>query len=164
MSDQMSDETRLQAAHGGGRMDPTHGFQSLHVRTPLEELMASEDGDGPEVDAIRKETMERLMLFFFADGKPERLELPMRRVYAVAKAFFPELIDGMSLDALGEVFDEDKPERARARWSARLKVMVNKPIEEAGGVAHSKYQKAESASAKYSAAQMGNRNRVKNLK
>ena len=66
----------------------------------------------------------------------------------------------MSLHELGEVFDEPNPEKARQRWSHRVRRWMNKTVEDAGGVAHMKFQKSESARRKYAEAQRGNRNRL----
>lgn len=109
----------------------------------------------------RVQTVEKLMQHFFEDEKPESPVVATRRVYAVVKSFMPELINGASLEQLGVWFGEGEDvRRHRARWSARIKVWVNKTIEGNGGVAHAKFQKSASASHSYRAAQMGNRNRL----
>jgi hypothetical protein len=110
---------------------------------------------------VRDETVGRLVFFIFAEGKPERPELAMRRVYALAKSFCPELLGGMSLHDLGKVFGEGDEKGNRARWSARVKTLVIKTVEESGAVAHMKFQKSASTCRKYSAAQRGNQNRKK---
>jgi hypothetical protein len=238
MSEEMSDEVRVMAAHLGGHEDPSHGIQALHGRSPLEELMDLEEGGPVDVDQLRVEAMRRFLLYLFSDGKPrelryatrrlyavargyypqtlrgitmvemreifrpgpgeevawreplrsvlegdqfdvrdetvgrlmfflfvdERAGVPwyaMRRLYALAKAFAPEALEGMSLEAMGEVFGEKGARSARARWSARIRVIISDTIEKAGGVAHLKYQKSLSAREKYAAAQMGNQNRKK---
>jgi hypothetical protein len=161
LKDEMNDETRVGAAHRGGSMDPTHGFQALQpTPTPLDSLIEKEEGR-PETDAVRSATMRKLMAFIFDDGKPENPEFAMRRLYAIAKAFYPDLIEGISLEALGKVFEEDNTEKGRQRWSARIRNIINKPIAEAGGVAHAKFQKSETTCRKYSEAQKGNQNRKK---
>lgn len=234
MSDEMSDEVRLEAAHRGGHEDGTHGIQALHGRSPLEELMEMEEGDSRDRDQVRVEAMRRFLLFLFADGRPRELGyatrrlyavargyypqvlqgmtagqlqevmsggegmnhaealrgvlegdefeerdatvgrlmffvfvdgrpgepwFAMRRVYALAKSFAPEVLEGMSLEAMGEVFGEKGEKAARARWSARIRVIVSDRVEQAGGVAHLKFQKSQSTRRKYAAAQMGNQNR-----
>lgn len=239
MSEGMSDEIRLMAAHRGGHEDPSNGFQALHGMSPLEHLMmAEEEGDrdrdhvrfesmrcflmylfcdeGPDnlryatrrlyavargyypqvlkgvtaremqeifrVDEsedevhwqeplrsvlegdkfdVRDETVGRLMFFIFVDEKAAIPFFAMRRVYALAKCFAPEALKGMSLEKMGEVFGEENQAKARQRWGARVKAIVGKTVEKAGGVAHFKYQKTRTASLKYAAAQMGNRNRRK---
>lgn len=233
----MTDEERVGAAHRGGDEEAAHGIQALVQQTPLDELIAREEADREEDDDVRLETMRRLMLFIFCDGKPEdlrfarlrlysvvrefypqvlegvtrkmmreifevageasmdardgvglvlkgdrpevrdellgkllwfffykgkpeRAELVMRRVYALAKSFYPKAIHGMSLEELGTVvFREGKPSAARARWSWRIKKMINEFIEASGGVAHAHFQKSSSTCRKYRAAAMGNNNR-----
>jgi len=125
----------------------------------LEDLLY--EGDHEDRDALRAATLRAVMRYFFSNDKPEDWKLVTKKVYGLAKSFYPHLIDGISLEELGEVFGEDKPKAHRARWSARIKTWVNKPIEEAGGVAHSKFQKSATASQNYSAAQQGNSNRKK---
>ena len=90
--------------------------------------------------------------------------MPTKKLYGVAKMFFPERIDGMSLHALGAMFEPDKnAERGRARWSARLKTWFFDKISAQGFVAHATFQKSAASSEAYRQAQMGNNNRVKNL-
>lgn len=239
MSDEMSDEVRLMAAHLGGAEDTTNGFQSLHGRSPLEELIEMEEGESRDRDQVRVEAMRRFLGYLFSDGDPmnlryatrrlysvargyypqtlkgitmremqeifridesegevcwqeplrsvlegdrfdvrdetigrlifflfvdERAAEPwfaMRRVYALAKAFVPEALRGMSMEKMGTVFGEEGQRSARARWSARIKVMINDPISQGGAVAHLKFQKSRSTCRKYAAAQMGNQNRKK---
>jgi hypothetical protein len=239
MSEDMSDEIRLGAAHLGGHQDPSHGIQALHGTSPLEQLIAMEEGGRLDRDQVRVEAMRRFLLYLFADKKPKDLRFAtrrlyavargyypqllngqttaelakifkgpqssgstnfreslsavlagdsfqerdetvarlmyflfiddkpsepwfaMRRVYSLAKAFIPECLDGMSLETMGEVFGEAGEKSARARWSARIKVIVGKTIQDAGGVAHTKFSKSKSTCLKYAAAQQGNQNRRK---
>lgn len=116
--------------------------------------------EGSQRDA-RVATVEKLMQHFFEDRKPENPVVVTRRVYGVVKSFMPELINGASLETLGVWFGEGEDvRRHRARWSYRIKVWVNKAIDENGGVAHAKFQKSASASVSYRNAQMGNKNRL----
>jgi hypothetical protein len=123
--------------------------------------LLGDHGESGRAVQVRTETVGRLMQFLFSDAKPSRPELPMRRVYALAKGYFPELLGGMSLHELGDVFGEGNSGGHRARWSWRIKKLIVLPVEEAGGVAHLKYQKKESTCRKYAAAQQGNQNRKK---
>lgn len=134
------------------------GLQALAGKSPLEELMAAEEGGG-EAEAVRVETMRRLMGFLFVDDCPENPIHVTRRVYALAKAFYPHLIQGMSLHQLGVIFEEQNEKSGRARWSAIVKRVVNAPVEAAGGKASGKFQKGRKET--YQAAQKGNQNRRK---
>jgi len=119
---------------------------------------AGDDGRGYEV---RDETVGRLMCFIFSDDRPSQPAYAMRRVYALAKSFCSHAINGMSLHDIGKTFGEGDNRGNRARWSARIKVLVIKTVAESGAVAHMKYQKSASTCRKYSAAQRGNQNRRK---
>jgi len=158
-SNEMSDEERVGAAQTGGKADPTTAFQSLHTKSPLEQLMEGEEGETMTKDQRRVQTMSKLMHYFFEDGQPQNPMMAMRRVYSLAKSFFPEVIQGMSLHQLAVIFEEDNLKSARARWHARIDKTVIKKIESGGAVAHAKFQKSATASRTYSEAQKGNQNR-----
>jgi hypothetical protein len=85
-----------------------------------------------------------------------------RRFYAVAKLLDEDLIGGISLARMGDVFGESNQAAARARWSAR----VHQVLREVGGPAactvHGRYMKSDSARQKMSASALGNRNRAIN--
>lgn len=175
----MSDhDDRLDAA--SRHADPTVSWDALQEQgMPMDQLMGYlEDEKDPceccgldakhEENAVRLETMDRLMVYLFADGRPEAWELVARRAYAVAKCFFPHLLltrtpDGgtvsVSLERMGIIFDDPNTEASRAKWSARVKRMVTSPIEASGSRAKAGFQKGEQACAKMSRAQRGNRNR-----
>lgn len=124
-----------------------------------------------EEGAVRRETMDRLMVYLFSDGRPEAWELVARRAYALAKFFFPHLLmmrgpegepKAMTLERLGHVFDEPNTEAARARWQVRIDKMVTDLLTANGSHAKAGYQKNSQARARMSQAQMGNRNRCGN--
>ena len=172
-------DDRIDAANR--HADPVVSWDALRDSgMSMDELMLpSEDGGEccdhcgldakKEEAAVRLETMDRLMVYLFADGRPEAWELVARRVYALAKCFFPHLLqmkgrDGelisMSLEKLSMVFDEPNTAAARATWSARISRLVTKPVQESGSHTKAGFQKSEQARAKMSLAQRGNRNRV----
>lgn len=102
-----------------------------------------------------------LMRYFFADGKPGEPVYAGRRTYSAAKGFYEDLIGGMSLEKMGEAFDEENPRGARARWSWRIRSFVNRALEESGAVAHLRFQKSAKTRAKYAAAAARTRNRAR---
>lgn len=142
-----------------------------HGRMPMAELIdfeqaAEEYAEGEE--SLRgaflegaQEGLRRFWGFFFVDGHPGRPEHVGRRIYAVAKSYFEQLIDGMSLEKMGAAFGEGNSKAARARWSWRVRSMVNRVVAAAGGVAHARFQKREETCRKYAAAARRTRNRAK---
>ena len=92
------------------------------------------------------------------EGKTWLLELT-RRWYSLAKLLDEDLLGGVTLEQMGEVFGEGNPKAARARWSERNKVVLR--ILAGSAVMKARYQKSVSSCERMSQAQMGNRNRVK---
>jgi hypothetical protein len=119
--------------------------------------------DAGQVEGVIRQRVRRGFVEYLFDGNATDVESSLVRVYAIAKAIYPELLreDGrdMSLERLGDVFDEPNRPAARARWSGRVRRVYNRPVEEAGGVAHAHFQKSATTCAKYAAAQRGNHNR-----
>lgn len=122
-----------------------------------------------EEQAVRLETMDRLMVYLFSDRRPEAYELVTRRVYALAKCYFPHLLttrgpDGeilsVTLEKMGVIFDEPNTAAARATWSARLKRLVTNLVKENGSSVKAYFQKSPSACAKMSESAKGNQNRL----
>lgn len=174
----MSDPNKLESA--ANYMDPTVGWDSMQPKgMPLDELMGHEDSaacacewcgfnPGQEEDAVRRETFDRLMVYLFADRRPEAWELVARRAYAIAKSYFPHLLvitgpEGqqipMSLEKLSIVFDEPNTKAARATWSARIQRLVTDLMKSAGSKAKASFQKNPDACEKMSQAAKGNNNR-----
>lgn len=129
------------------------GRAPAYTRTPLDEMVAREEGEPVEEHLIRLEAFRRLLALFFADG-PHPGDV-MRRVYAFTKALHPELILNMSCEEIGGMFGETK-----AAVSYRIKQLVNRPISaHSGRSAQLPWQKSSSACAKYAARAKGNQNR-----
>jgi hypothetical protein len=81
----------------------------------------------------------------------------MRNLYALVKAYRPELLMNMSCRDLASIFGETA---AAVSW--RVNAIVTKPLAARGFTSsHLRFQKTASARAKLSKAQMGNRNRSK---
>jgi hypothetical protein len=171
-------DDRLDAA--SRHADPTLSWDAMREQgMPMDQLMGYlEDDKDPceccgldakhEEHAVRLETMDRLMVYLFSDGRPEAWEMVARRAYAVAKSFFPHLLmtktpDGgtvaVSLERMGIIFDDPNTQAARAKWSARVQRMVTDPIHKTGSKAKAGFQKGEQACAKMSLAAKGNSNR-----
>lgn len=103
---------------------------------------------------VRQEAIVALLQFFFQDGpQPERVA---KRVFMVAKAYFPPLVLRMSLQQLAEMFGQ-----VRATWSWRGKKKLNGFLSARGALAvKAPYQKSDAVCVKYAAAAVGNRNRA----
>ncbi len=99
------------------------------VPTPLEALLASEDGEDEEdsMAAARVETFIKLLEFFFQNG-PDPLQV-LRNVLAVAKAVRPQVLGDMSMEDISIICAD----AGRGTVSARIKRIYNAKIEEAGG-------------------------------
>lgn len=156
MSDHSHHEQRItETLRVAWSREQAAGRDPVYTRTPLDEMIAREEGEVLEEHLIRLEAFRRLMSIFFADG-PHPSDV-MRRVYAFAKALRPELILNMSCEEVGAIFGETK-----ASVSYRIKQLVNRPI-----MAHSghgtqlPWQKSSSACATYAARAKGNTNRRK---
>lgn len=105
--------------------------------------------------------MTGVLDYIFAEG-PHPL-LTYRRLAALAKAIRPECIMDMSCAQLAVLCDDGKGRSSdgRATVSARIKRLYEEPIRRAGmRGCKAAFQKTESASASYSAAAKGNRNRL----
>jgi hypothetical protein len=138
---------------------------TLHLvnvpRTPLEELLRGEEmWDDAEERELREEervaTFRRMLEFIFQSG-PEPLRV-LRNIFALTKAVRPELLGDMSLDDIAIICADG----GKATVSARIERIYNATLEKAGVTApRAAFQKRSS---KYSAAQAGNKNRVKGRK
>jgi hypothetical protein len=175
----MSDEHHLEAA--ARHMEATVPWTAMQqMRSmPLEQLLEDEEARdctcqycevnlAKELKGLKAETFERVFLYLFADGEAAAWEMVARRVYAVAKAYFPHLLavkdkEGkerrFSLEDLGHVFEEENVPASRARWQARVARIVDKPVRESGSTARRYGSKSATACGKYSEAQKGNQNR-----
>jgi hypothetical protein len=102
----------------------------------------------------RVKGMRGMMQYCFADG-PHPLKV-LERVYAVAKAVYPDLILNMSQEALAVLCNDG----GRATVSARIKRLYNEPVARAGmNGSHLPWQKSASAVQTYADRQRGNQNR-----
>lgn len=133
---------------------------SAAARTPLEELIAKEDGEaggGAEWEwRIRCETFNRLLAWLFADGMHPMAVL--RRIYGVTKALAPHLLGDMPLDDLALLCGDG----GKATVSARIRRIYNHLLEESGQRnVQAFFQKNARTLAKYALAQQGNRNRAR---
>ncbi|MDQ8206198.1 hypothetical protein QEH52_01660 [Coraliomargarita sp. SDUM461003] len=130
-----------------------HGHDGVYETTPADEMIRREEAESREEWAIREEAFRQLMGFIFKEG-PHPAKA-VRRLYCLAKAFTPELILNMGVRDLGKIFGES---HGCVQW--RLKQVVHGFVEaQSGKKIHLPYQKSEAASAKYSEAQKGNKNR-----
>jgi hypothetical protein len=104
--------------------------------------------------ALRIETVQALLDFFFRDGPaPEEVA---RRVFMVAKAYYEPLVLRMSLQQIGRMFGQ-----TRATWSWRGKAKLNGFLSARGVTAvKAPYQKSDEVCVKYAVAATGNRNRA----
>ena len=136
-------------------------FEPTDFRTPLIELLTKEEGaeadEAKEVgefeQEIRLKTFKNMLLYIFADGPHPGAS--MRRLYALARGFSPELIANMNGTDLAQMFNE-----SQASQSWRALKMFDGYLKERG--AHSgkvSFQKSDSARAVYSKVQKGNTNR-----
>jgi hypothetical protein len=125
-------------------------------RTPLDALMAAEEGEGADVDGIRLQTYRRLIAFFFRHG-PRPVSVA-KNVWAVAAHFHPQLLrGGPTLEAVAREFGE-----TRAAASARGKKVINQTIDAANGRPGSyraPHQKSAETVERSREAARGNRNR-----
>lgn len=134
----------------------------VEARTPLSELIESEDGE--DDDDRHRRDLGMIMAYFFADG-PHPAQV-VRRVFAVARAVRPELIGHLNGTQLALMFGE-----TRAAQSWRVKKVFNRTIEQARNVhvrtigsakaSRARFQKRKGTCVKYAAAQVGNHNRAK---
>lgn len=102
----------------------------------------------------RVKGMRGMMSYCFADG-PHPLQV-LQRVYAVAKAVYPDLVLGMSCEQLAVLCGDD----GRATVSARIKRLYNEPVRKAGmNGSQLPWQKSDSATHTYAEKAKGNQNR-----
>jgi hypothetical protein len=131
-----------------------NGLEAVESRTPLDDVMEREEGIKEEVgQEVFTEYVALIMNLFFADGAhPAKV---LRRVYAYAKKYRPELIHNMSVRDLGLLFGE-----SGAAVSYRIKMIFDEPQARAGGKAYkAPWQKTAAACRSFSEAQKGNQNR-----
>ena len=122
-------------------------------RTPLEDLMATEDGDDEAelVAEVRRKTF-RLMLEFFFQSGPDPLQV-LRQVFALTKAVRPELLGDMSLEHISIICADG----GRATVSARIQRIYNGTLAKAGmKETRAPFQKTGN----FSEPQRGNQNRA----
>lgn len=131
-----------------------NGYEIPDNRTPLDELIAAEDGDDEELRAeVMSESFNGLLDYFFADGPHPGAV--MRRVYAVAWALKPGLTGDMTQADMARMFDE-----TRAAMSWRVKKIFEGYLASKGfRGCKAPGQKSSEACAKYAIAAQGNRNR-----
>ena len=120
----------------------------------LTDYWAANPGELLSQFEARQAAVRGLLEFFFLDGaQPERA---VKRVFMLAKAYFPHLVLRMSLHLLAQLFGQ-----VRATWSWRGKKKLNGFLAARGQVAvKAPYQKSAAVCAKYAAAATGNRNRA----
>ena len=128
-------------------------------RTPLEELIAQEDGaEDPEFEMeVRITTFGKLLDFLFQHG-PHPLEL-LRMLYAIVKVLRPHLIADMSLEDLAVLCGDG----GKATVSARIERIYNAPrdMRKAG---HGELRASFQKTGNYSEPQKGNTNRRRKKK
>jgi ElaB/YqjD/DUF883 family membrane-anchored ribosome-binding protein len=135
-----------------------NGHEAIEARTAVDDLLARETAELQEepgrVAEVRSETVARMLEFFFAGGPhPSAV---MRRVYAWAKKFRPDLILNMSLRDMGILFDESH-EAVRSR----IELLFDKAEAARGAKAvRAPWQRGEKTRERCRKAQRGNRNRV----
>ncbi|MGJ8677204.1 MAG: hypothetical protein ACSHX0_06785 [Akkermansiaceae bacterium] len=110
--------------------------------------------------AFRAEDINVLLAYFLRDFLKNGSVLDVgKRVIGMAKFIEHRALDGLSATQLSKACDETP-----ATMSERVKRECNKVIKTLGGVAQAKWQQGPSQRATSARAQMGNNNRVKNLK
>lgn len=107
------------------------------------EIFDASDASDSEENRIRAETLDRILLFLYADGIHPGCV--MRRTYLLAHRSRPELLKHMSGAELAEMFGE-----TRAAWSARAIRLFEGYAKARGGRAlHAWNSKSETARATY---------------
>lgn len=127
-------------------------YEVFDKRNPFTELMAKEEADSNEEEAIREEAWNKFLNFIFADGPHPGVV--MRRVYAAAWAFRKDLIGDMSQRDLAKMFGETP---GAISW--RINRIFTDYLKAAGARGRVAGQKPLSAVENYRAAQIGNKNR-----
>lgn len=132
------------------------------TRTPLDEVMLSEEAESfermtdfsEEAQRLRVEFFARFFDFLFEDGPHPGWVL--RRIYALARRYRPDLILGMNGTDLGLLFGE-----TRAAQSYRMQLIFDRlRMSGTRGFRGGGCKREESRSA-YAASATGNRNRAK---
>lgn len=137
---------RVRAAKGGG------------APVFLRALLRPRPGEALADHEARLVAMEGVLRFFFFDGPAP--EDTIVRVYAIAKAQYPQHILNMTVRQLGALFGV-----TGAAWSWRIKQKYNRFLASRGAAGvKARFQKSDAACAKYAAAQQGNRNRAGGLR
>ncbi|HEX2099023.1 MAG TPA: hypothetical protein VHF69_00080 [Candidatus Synoicihabitans sp.] len=132
-----------------------YAMEATTNRTPLSDLLAQE-ADGEDAEGLmraRLETFYRFIDFAFADG-PHPASV-MRNFFAVVHALRPDALLNMSCRDIGLLLG-----RTGAAHSWRVKKLFSDFLKDhdARGF-KARWQKSETATAAYSAAQRGNTNR-----
>ena len=127
---------------------------SVTTYTPLSALLASEDDDEEDERQARSEILGMLIDFTLQDG-PHPAKV-MKNFYALVHALRPQALPGKwTCQDFADLFGETK-----AAHSWRVKKLFERRLETRGArPIKARFQKASSATANYSAAQKGNRNR-----
>src|SRR5690606_5546786 len=94
-------------------------YEAVTHTTPLDALLREEEEMDSTEQFTRVETFRRLLGFIF-DGTPDPA-WTMRRLYALAKAYAPELLRNMSDHDIGMIFGET---RAAVSWRRDAVVMT----------------------------------------
>lgn len=120
---------------------------------------------------VKVAAVERIMGWIFPEQGRLWLRDGCKRMYLLARAYQPELVnvDGKvaSYEDFARVFGELKGKRlhesarARSRWSARARQVLRLPIERTGGRVPGLFGKSVGVREKYRAAAKGNGNRKK---
>jgi len=132
MYDDMTDGERLEAAHRGGHEDPAHGIAALNGELdpsqwaeladeieqglPLHLVAGLAPEDLAEMEARARlpfwrgalAGQSRVMAYCFADEWPSQPEWATCRLYAIAREFFPSMLEGVPAETLGEVFTPER--------------------------------------------------------
>jgi hypothetical protein len=146
-----SDERiRAVLAVASGRARKRYGWQPGATSPRIADLLNPD-----RWSVTQSETIARLFDFAFAAGTDANRV--MKRVYAVTKWLRSDLLMHMSLQQLGDLFDETK---ASPSW--RIKQLVNDALAAIGmRGCNAGWQKRAGAALAYGEVQKGNRNRVK---
>lgn len=133
-----------------------HLINATSVRTPFDEMVAREAvGHTADEHAVRAEAIDDWLAWIFEDG-PD-LERAAKRLFSFVRSYRPDLIRNMSGAEISALFNQ-----TRAAESARTRKITEATLKKAGYRCTAlPFQKSASARAKFSKAQMGNRNRAK---
>lgn len=156
MKDRQSDAHEARIASVLARKAAAAGYDagaSATTYTPLSALLASEEDDQEET-RLRSEVIGAFIDFVLQGGAHPAHAL--KNFYAVVHALRPQALPGKwTCQDFADLFGETKAAhswRVKQIFGARLEARGARPIK-------ARFQKPASATANYSAAQKGNRNR-----